>query len=80
MFLTVRHKFRHWSPLTVSEYNGMHTSAKCVTIGPLIPTTTNKELQSWKNYLREHNFNEKDINKKGYGKVASVYVKLNSHK
>ncbi len=80
MFLTVRHKFRHWSPLTVSEYNGMHTSAKCVTIGPLIPPPTDKELQAWKHCLREHGFSEEDIDKTGYGKVASVYVKLDSRR
>ena len=80
VFLTVRHQFRHRSPLTVSEYNGMHTSAKCVTIGPLIPPPTDKELQSWKHCLREHGFSEEDIDKTGYGKVASVYVKLDSRR
>ncbi|KAG4412366.1 hypothetical protein IFR04_014503 [Cadophora malorum] len=69
-----------WKLGVSHEYNGMHTSAKCVTIGPLIPPPTDKELQAWKHCLREHGFSEEDIDKTGYGKVASVYVKLDSRR
>ena len=74
----VHHTFHYWSVLIVSEYNGMQTGAKHVSIGPLIPTATNEELQSWKNDLREQGLTQEDINKGNYAMVASAYVRLDA--
>jgi len=59
-------------PSPRSQYSGMQTGAKYVTIGPLIPTATNEEYHSWKRCLQERGFIEEDINKAGYGTAASA--------
>ncbi|TVY55187.1 hypothetical protein LSUE1_G009099 [Lachnellula suecica] len=58
----------------------LQTGAKYVTIGPLIPTATDEQLQLWKHCLRKQGLMEQDIDKAGYSIVASAYVKLDASK
>ncbi len=54
----------------------MHGGPKYLTVGPILPLTTEDDLKNWKGFFRGKGWTEKEIGEAGCSKGASAYVKV----